>query len=106
MHVGGSISDIVRHVQLPIISAKLCNKFYEELGALIDFFISDDMLCAGYDDGGRDACQVSDSSITSSITSSFTTHSITSSITTHTFNLELYLSTTNQPDKLRKILKA
>ncbi|XP_074658454.1 mast cell tryptase-like [Tubulanus polymorphus] len=55
----GEVSQIVRHVQVPVVSNVDCNRFYkpiEELGVVLN--ISNDMMCAGYaDKGGRDACQ-------------------------------------------------
>ena len=55
---GGNVSTIVRHVDVPILGNSLCNKFYSKLAPLAHLVISSDMMCAGYERGGRDACQV------------------------------------------------
>jgi len=54
---GGNVTDIVRHVTLPVITAASCTQYYEKIASQAEFRISDDMLCAGYDAGGMDACQ-------------------------------------------------
>jgi len=49
---GGSTADILREVQLPIISNSICNDSIHYAGE-----ITANMLCAGFDAGGKDACQ-------------------------------------------------
>ena len=55
----GNVSNIVRHVKVPIIHNDMCNELYGAISDKVSLHISDDMLCAGYKEGGRDACQVS-----------------------------------------------
>ncbi|MBX2997332.1 MAG: trypsin-like serine protease [Caldilineaceae bacterium] len=45
----GSYSDVLRQVSLPIVSNQTCNSSYG--GS-----ITENMLCAGYSQGGKDAC--------------------------------------------------
>lgn len=47
---GGSISSTLMAVQVPIISNYDCRRVY---------YITPQMICAGYDKGGKDSCQVS-----------------------------------------------
>lgn len=47
-----SPSDILKKVVLPIVSDEKCRDAYENIK-----LISADMICAGYDDGGKDACK-------------------------------------------------
>ncbi|XP_014678771.1 PREDICTED: vitellin-degrading protease-like [Priapulus caudatus] len=47
----GYISNILQAVQVPVITNALCRKQYGSSS------ITDDMLCAGYPEGGKDACQ-------------------------------------------------
>lgn len=42
----------VNEVQVPIINRDVCNEWLEMLN------VTDGMICAGYEEGGRDACQV------------------------------------------------
>lgn len=58
------MSNIVRHVQVPIISNNLCNRLYGKISSMVKLHISDDMMCAGFEAGGRDACQVRYSCVT------------------------------------------
>ncbi|CAH1798340.1 unnamed protein product [Owenia fusiformis] len=51
---GPNISDIIRHVKVPIVPNPLCNKLYSKITEL---HVTPDMMCAGYKAGGRDACQ-------------------------------------------------
>jgi secreted trypsin-like serine protease len=53
----GNVSNIIRHVQIPIISNKLCNKLYAKIANMVKLTISSDMMCAGFETGGKDACQ-------------------------------------------------
>ena len=52
------MSAIVNHVTVPVISNALCNKLYGKLAPKVKLQIKPDMLCAGLDIGGKDACQV------------------------------------------------
>ena len=54
----GKVSSVVRHVQVPIVDNALCNEMYAKLAHVMEIDIPDDMMCAGFDDGGHDACQV------------------------------------------------
>ena len=57
MSSAGVVSDVVRHVVVPVVDTKLCNELYSNISGE-KFAITDDMLCAGVDTGGLDACQV------------------------------------------------
>ncbi|MEZ4831027.1 MAG: trypsin-like serine protease [Caldilineaceae bacterium] len=46
---GGSSSNILMEVQVPIVSNRNCNSVYGN--------ITDNMICAGYTEGGKDSCQ-------------------------------------------------
>ena len=48
----------MRHVQVPVINNEICNKLFENIDNVFKLEIPDDMMCAGFDDGGKDACQV------------------------------------------------
>jgi len=50
---GGQGSDVLLQVDVPVISNDACQDLYEESGAIV----TDNMLCAVVDDGGKDACQ-------------------------------------------------
>lgn len=43
---------IVNEVQVPIIRRQQCDEWLDNLT------VSDGMICAGYEEGGKDACQV------------------------------------------------
>lgn len=58
------MSNVVRHVLVPIVNRRLCNELYEKIADTVKLEISDDMTCAGTEEGGRDACQVSSSNVT------------------------------------------
>ncbi len=49
--IGGPSPDVLQDVMVPLISNEKCNQGYG--GS-----ITHDMICAGFDDGGYDACQV------------------------------------------------
>lgn len=42
----------VNEVQVPILNRDLCNEWLETLN------VTEGMICAGYQEGGKDACQV------------------------------------------------
>ncbi len=46
---------IVWHVGVPIVSNKNCQDMYDK----VMWRIPEVIMCAGYKEGGRDACQVS-----------------------------------------------
>lgn len=50
---GGSISDTLQEVTVPIISNTACKKTGYGSSR-----ITDNMLCAGIPEGGKDSCQV------------------------------------------------
>jgi len=52
------VSNVVNHVVVSIINSEECNSMYENIAIKVKLVISDDMLCAGWTAGGRDACQV------------------------------------------------
>ncbi|PRD36682.1 UNVERIFIED_CONTAM: Trypsin-1 [Trichonephila clavipes] len=47
---GGSLSETLRAVDVPILSDEKCKEVYKEN-------YEPTMLCAGYDEGGQDSCQ-------------------------------------------------
>jgi transmembrane serine protease 9 len=49
---GGQVSNILRHVTLQLVSNKDCNGLASYSGA-----ITDQMICAGFAEGGKDSCQ-------------------------------------------------
>ncbi|KAL2870572.1 serine protease [Aspergillus lucknowensis] len=49
---GGNISDVLQYVEVPIVDHEECASDYSDFGS-----ITDTMLCAGVDAGGKDACQ-------------------------------------------------
>lgn len=48
----GQIEDTLQKVKIPLISNAECQSRYQ------DYRITDKMLCAGYAEGGKDACKV------------------------------------------------
>jgi hypothetical protein len=44
----------VNEVAVPVLTRELCNSWLEEN----DVNVTESMICAGYPEGGRDACQV------------------------------------------------
>lgn len=46
----GDVENVLRKVTVPLVSARTCSKAYP--GS-----ITDRMLCAGFEDGGKDSCQ-------------------------------------------------
>ena len=48
---GGQAPDVLMQVPVPLITDEKCRASYGST-------LTDNMLCAGYDQGGRDACQV------------------------------------------------
>lgn len=51
---GGPSPLQLQAVSVPIVSRERCNVLYSVLG----WSVTNSMICAGYEDGGRDACQV------------------------------------------------
>jgi secreted trypsin-like serine protease len=49
---GGDVSNILRHVTVQIVSNKDCNGLASYSGS-----ITDEMVCAGFPEGGKDSCQ-------------------------------------------------
>lgn len=48
---------VLQHVAVPVIENPVCESWHKTKG--IDIRIYDEMMCAGYEIGQRDACQVS-----------------------------------------------
>lgn len=48
---------MLQHVAVPVIENQVCESWHRRKG--IDIRIYDEMMCAGYELGQRDACQVS-----------------------------------------------
>ena len=51
----GDMSGHLRHVSVPIVGDVACKQSYMEHGWDL---VHSNMLCAGYEEGGKDACQV------------------------------------------------
>ena len=47
---GGSQPEVLQQVSVPVVSQDSCKKSYKNQ-------IHDSMICAGYAEGGKDACQ-------------------------------------------------
>lgn len=57
MAAGGQRANTLQKVDVPILENEECQQWYrEEKKSLV---IVDTCLCAGYDVGGKDSCQVS-----------------------------------------------
>ena len=52
------VSSVVQHVVVPVVDSRLCDQLYKKIADTVKLDISDDMMCAGIEQGGRDACQV------------------------------------------------
>jgi secreted trypsin-like serine protease len=50
--MGGSTSDLLRKVEIPIVANGVCNSPQSYAGR-----ISENMICAGHTEGGKDSCQ-------------------------------------------------
>lgn len=48
---------VLQHVAVPVVQNSVCEGWHRKRG--INIRIHDEMMCAGYEFGGRDACQVS-----------------------------------------------
>lgn len=47
---------MLQHVPVPVIENPICEGWHKQRG--INIKIYDEMMCAGYESGGKDACQV------------------------------------------------
>lgn len=47
---------VLQHVPVPVIENPICEGWHKQRG--INIKIYDEMMCAGYETGGKDACQV------------------------------------------------
>jgi secreted trypsin-like serine protease len=55
---GGKSANVLQELQLPIISTEQCKDNYAAIGKLIsDKQFDSAVLCAGYNEGGKDSCQ-------------------------------------------------
>lgn len=55
---GGSTSDILLQIQLPVLDNEICKDRYRKIGSLVsEKQFSDLVLCAGVLTGGQDSCQ-------------------------------------------------
>ena len=58
MKENGTFSPILMQVQLPIITNKKCKQKYRRIGLVsADIQYDDRVVCAGFDEGGKDSCQ-------------------------------------------------
>jgi hypothetical protein len=53
---GGQLPNLLQHVQVPIMSNDKCRDMFLKSGRME--YIPDIFLCAGFETGGRDSCQV------------------------------------------------
>ena len=51
---GADYEPTVNEVQVPVLDRDLCNTWLKQK----DVNITEGMICAGYEQGGKDACQV------------------------------------------------
>lgn len=51
----GPASNILQELQIPVIDTSECQRVFQNFPAVID----NRVMCAGYAEGGKDACQVS-----------------------------------------------
>lgn len=58
LRIEGAVSGQVRHVVVPVIGTRLCNSLYDKIAEQVKLEITEDMMCAGLETGGKDACQV------------------------------------------------
>ena len=56
---GGKISDTLQEVDVPVVSNKVCNDNYLDLGDedSLPYGINESFICAGFKEGGKDSCQ-------------------------------------------------
>ncbi|XP_076304762.1 clotting factor G beta subunit-like [Tachypleus tridentatus] len=55
---GGSSSNVIQEVKLPIVNFRECDIAYRQvLKQNLPYGITDRVICAGYKEGGKDACQ-------------------------------------------------
>lgn len=53
----GRLTNILQQVQLPIISNTDCKQKFSSLDRFVNITYPDDVLCAGFTEGGKDSCQ-------------------------------------------------
>lgn len=54
IHVVSEYEPEVNQVEVPVLNRELCNSWMEDR----ELNVTDGMICAGYKEGGKDACQV------------------------------------------------
>nr|BDQ68758.1 clotting factor G beta subunit i2 [Limulus polyphemus] len=55
---GSEKHNVLRELELPVVTNELCNKSYQTISfSGLNRGITDDMICAGYQEGGRDSCE-------------------------------------------------
>ena len=56
-YLGGPKSDALLEAEVPVFNHRVCNAIFEVAG--LDEKLTDTFICAGVEEGGVDACEVS-----------------------------------------------
>ena len=56
LYLGGSVPNVLHQVSVPVITNDKCQEMFKKSGHRK--IIRDSFLCAGYEDGKKDSCEV------------------------------------------------
>lgn len=57
---GGRSANVLQEIQLPVVDNNVCKSNYAAINKVVtEKQFNDAVLCAGYEEGGRDTCNVS-----------------------------------------------